>query len=314
LAIRVVENLRRQTRCNLDHCAAIVFASPSFVPMSVARRLMEPHRAKQEQLARAARRLTADLDITPRSVFATNSFCSGYAKAMTIVLDKVRPTIELTPSEFILVITSTRISRITDYACGQTGALFGDLATATLISRCDSARYPVHLELIDAQFQKKPTSRPFFDFALKQDVLAPTQDGGRIFDSKRVVFSLDGMGIADVAPRAMAEAAKRLAETNRLQPQDVDFIVPHQAGTGIVRLAGMKLQAAGFDSELINGMTAQVGNVSSGSVPYTLRQIWERLEGNILCPVAAVGAPGKSEVSQGCILLRATQRQRAMAA
>ena len=32
------------------------------------------------------------------------------------------------------MVTASRISRITDYGCKQTAALFGDLATATLLA------------------------------------------------------------------------------------------------------------------------------------------------------------------------------------
>ncbi len=314
LGLRSVEKLVRKTRLALKDCAGVIFVSPSFVPMSVARRLMDTGRARQEQLSRAARRFVADLGIRPRQVIGINSFCSGYARAMSLARNKLLSAVDLQRSEFLLVVTSSRISRITDFSCKQSGALFGDLATATLVSRCDSVKYPVHFELVDARFEKKPASRPYFDFSLRQQVLRPTVDGGRQYDSQRVVFSLDGMGIADVAPRAMASAATEMAAANGLQPTDVRFVIPHQAGSGIVRFTGIKLEQAGYTGELINGMTGQIGNVSSGSVPYTIDRMWHRLQGSILCPVAAVGAPGKNEVSQGCLLLRTTARHRAAAA
>ncbi len=306
LAVRAVQNLAAETGCDPGDCAAVVFVSPSFVPMCAARKLMDGPRARQEKLFRAAHRVVDELPMSPRVILANNAFCSGYARAMSIVLHKVQPSLELQQDEFILVITSSRISRITDFGCQQTGGLFGDMATATLVSRGDSKKYPVHFELIDSQFGKVPTQRPFFDFENRKDVLVPVPGGGRQTETERVVFSMDGMGIADIAPRAMAQAAAELAEANKLAPNDVQFVVPHQAGAAIVRLAGMKLEQAGFEAEVINGMTREVGNVSSGSVPFTLKHQWDRLRGNILCPVAAVGAPGKNEVSCGCILLRST--------
>jgi 3-oxoacyl-[acyl-carrier-protein] synthase III len=313
LGRHAVENLVRETRCDLSDCVALVFVSPSFVPVPVARKHLSPTSVKQEQLSRAARRLASGLGIRSRHIFGVNSFCSGYARAMTMVLDKIVPATRPANEKFILVVTSSRISRITDFACKQSGALFGDLATATLVSRCDSKRYPVSLELLDASFRKKPANRPFFDFAVRQNVLFPTLGGGRAYDPKRIVFSMDGMGIADTAPRAMASAAVEACQATGLRPRDVQCIVPHQAGEGIVRLTGMKLEEAGFNASLINGMTRYTGNVSSGSVPAALRNLWGQLQGNILCPVAAVGGPGKSEVSQGCLVLRGVARNRAAA-
>ncbi|NCX97838.1 MAG: hypothetical protein EBX35_04490, partial [Planctomycetia bacterium] len=91
-----------------------------------------------------------------------------------------------------------------------------------------------------------------------------------------------------------------------LVPADVDFVVPHQAGTGIVRFTGMQLDSLGVRGELVNGLVARTGNVSACSVPHALAHTWPRLRGVVACPTAAVGSPGRPEVLQGCVLLRAT--------
>jgi 3-oxoacyl-[acyl-carrier-protein] synthase III len=314
LAVHATENLIRETGCDMQKCAGVVFTSPSFVPMDVAREYMDEEHAQKEQLDLAAEEFVERMEMQPRSVLADNTYCAGYASALSIVLDSLQPAIDLQPDEFVLVVTSSRISRITDYGCRQSSALFGDMATATMISRLDSHRYPVHFELLGAHVEAKSTNRPFFEFALRHDVLAPTADGGQRIDSERVVFSLDGMGIADVAPRAMANAASEMLSATGLQADYINYIVPHQAGSGIVRFAEMKLRDAGFTAQVINGMTSDIGNVSSSSVPYTLNKLWHQLEGNILCPVASVGPPGESAVSQGCIALRSTSLHRAAAA
>jgi 3-oxoacyl-[acyl-carrier-protein] synthase III len=138
-------------------------------------------------------------------------------------------------------------------------------------------------------------------------VLFPRRDGGQEHAAQRLVFSLDGMGIADTAPRAMASALAKALETTRVRPDDVRFVVPHQAGTGIVRFTGMKIEEFGIHGELINGMTKNIGNVSSCSIPHALKRNWNKLQGIIACPSAAVGAPGMAEVRNGCTLLAATQ-------
>jgi len=215
------------------------------------------------------------------------------------------PVVGLGRDQFILLVTSTRISRITDYGCSQTAPLFGDLATVTLIARQDSSRYPFQFKLLSAGAQKEAVPQPYFDFAMRQDVLLPGSDGGEMRTKERIVFSLDGLGIADVAPRAMANAVCEALEAAGLSKQDVQYVVPHQAGTGILRLAALKLEQLGIKGQLVNGITSQVGNVSSGSIPYALKQKWTTLSGLIACPTAAVGSPGKPEVSKGCILLEA---------
>ncbi len=306
LALHAIENLVENTGCDLGQCAGLVFTSPSFVPPSVARRYLSEEAATKEQLSFAVNKIVDSLEIWPRRVLAVNTFCAGYATSLAIIKNIFLPTIHLQSDEFILVLTSSRISRITDYSCRQTAALFGDLATATLVSRTDSVEYPVHFELMDVVVGKRATPRPFFDFLLGHQIPAPTSDGGTRLENQRIVFSMDGMGIADTAPRAMAESATSMLNRVGWQPQDIRFIVPHQAGLGIVRLAEMKLRQAGFTAEVVNGMTGDVGNISSGSVPHTLEQKWNGLAGDILCPIASVGPPGKPAVAQGCIALRST--------
>ncbi|MCP4886793.1 MAG: hypothetical protein GY904_09290 [Planctomycetaceae bacterium] len=90
------------------------------------------------------------------------------------------------------------------------------------------------------------------------------------------------------------------------RPEDIQHILPHQAGFAIVRLTEMKLRDEGFTGDVINGMTHDVGNVSSGSIPFTLSTMWDDLHGEVVCPIASVGPPGKNRVAQGCIALRST--------
>ncbi|MHB0960989.1 MAG: 3-oxoacyl-[acyl-carrier-protein] synthase III C-terminal domain-containing protein [Pirellulaceae bacterium] len=306
MGLRAVANLRRDTRCDLRDCAAIIFASPSFVPMRVARKYLDPEQSRRERLMRAAHDLRVQLHLPRCPVFALNWFCSGYARALAVARRHIVPMLGLTRNAFVLVVTASRISRITDFGCPQTGALFGDLATATLISRMDSPKYPVHFQLLHAFAARQPAAGVYFDFALRENVLLPSLNGGKTRTAQRLVFSLDGMGIADAAPRAMSHAVNQALHAKGLRPEDVRFVIPHQAGTSIVRLATMKLEQLGIRGEVVNGLTSQVGNVSSSSIPYVFKKMWNRLEGTIACPTAAVATPGKAEISHGCILLETT--------
>lgn len=309
LALEAIRELEQKSSFDVADCRAILFVTPSSIPQVVARKFLSRDEARKEQPTRMASRFAEMLGTDRCQVVGMNGFCSGYAKAMQCLQRKVLPTIELGARDCVLIVTSSRISRITDFGDRQAGALFGDFATATLLSRADSAKYPMHLQLVDADYEKQAVSRAYFDFSQKSDVLSPAADGGRMHDTEKLVFSLDGMGIADTAPRAMANAAFKMAEKHAIEPDEVESIVPHQAGKAIVRLTGMKLEEAGFVATPINGLTENAGNVSSGSVPFALSENWSSLAGRILCPVAAVGAPGKLEVSQGCIYLRGPQTE-----
>jgi 3-oxoacyl-[acyl-carrier-protein] synthase III len=306
LGLRAVRKLQGEIGCDLNQCAALVFVSPSFVPLKVAATHLSDERARQERLRHAGRQLVRRLGVPSCRVTAINWFCSGYSRALELVTRRLLPRLKLSADQYVLVVTASRISRITDYACKQTAGLFGDLATATLLARADSRTHPPHFELLHANAKKQPADGVFFDFHLRDDVLAPTEEGGQRREAQRLVFSLDGMGIADIAPRAMANAVAGALAATGTGAGDVRFVLPHQAGAGIVRLTAMKIEQIGVGCEVINGLTSRIGNVSSGSIPYGLKHHWSRLSGLVACPTAAVGSPGVAEVSQGCILLRAT--------
>ncbi|WP_254508304.1 3-oxoacyl-[acyl-carrier-protein] synthase III C-terminal domain-containing protein [Anatilimnocola floriformis] len=306
LAWQAVRKLQGEFGCNLRDCAALVFVSPSFVPMTQAHQHLSDELARRERTRRAARQVARRLGLSNCSVTAVNWFCSGYPRALSQVTQRILPKIKLQSHQFVLVVTASKISRITDYGCPQTAGLFGDLSTATLIARTDSREYPVHFELLHAAAERRPTSAPYFNFELRKDVITPTSDGGQSSEAERLVFSLDGMGIADAAPRAMAGALEGALAATGIAKEDVRYVLPHQAGAAIVRLAAMKMEQLGIAGEVINGLTRQVGNVSSSSVPFGLKKHWSQLRGLVACPTAAVGSPGRSEVLQGCILLRAT--------
>ena len=311
-----VKNLREETGCELRDCAAIVFVSPSFVPMNMARKFLAPQLRENEKLRRAARELAKRMGIVNRPFLGINWFCSGYAKALSLVRHSIAPAVNLQKSQFILVVTAGRISRITNYACAQSGPLFGDMATATMLSRNDSHKYPVYFNLKAAFAEKLPATGVFFNFEMSSNIVfprdeavaqeEPVENGNEA--PQKLVFSLDGLGIAEVAPKAMANAVSKTLAAKQINPAALRFVVPHQAGTGIVRLAAMKLEQIGIGAEVVNGITGQVGNVSSSSIPFALKQSWQRLEGLIACPTAAVGDPGKPEVSQGCILLESLRK------
>ena len=153
----------------------------------------------------------------------------------------------------------------------------------------------------------QPTDTAFFNYHLQENVIVPAPSNGKCPAARRLVFSLDGLGIADAAPCAMAAATDNVLHETRIRPEQVRFVVPYQAGTGIVRLTAMKLEEGGIRGEVVNGLTCDVGNVSSCSIPYGLWRTWNCLQGTIVCPTAGVGDPGEANISRGCIVLQTTE-------
>ena len=304
--VHAVESLVRETACDMRDCAAVVFVSPSIVHGAATREHLDGQSDWLESTDRAAQEFVRRAGIPATQVFGINWGCSGYSKALSIVQHQILSTRRLREDQYVMVVTASRISRITDYACKQTAPLFGDLATVTILAPIGSEKYPVHFELVHARAGMQTAERVFFDYHVQENVPLPTPDGGRSCAPRRLVFSLDGMGIAEAAPRAMAGSTAKALRESHIRPDEVQYLVPHQAGTGIVRFAEMKLEELGIRGEVINGLTSEVGNVSSCSVPYALQKTWNQLQGIVVCPTAGVGNPGNAEVSHGCVILQAT--------
>ena len=316
MGIHAIRRILRDTRCDPAACRGLVFVSPSFIPPSVAHRHLDPDQAAGERPSRAARQLARGFGMRRCRAIGLNWFCCGYSRALDLVCNRWAPRLDMGRDEFLLVVVATRISRITDYACGQTAGLFGDMASATLVAPLASRRHPPHFEILHAHAERRPVERPAFDFHLRPHVPVPAPGGGRAVEPERLVYSLDGMAIAETAPRAMAAAVVRALAESGIGKDEIDHVVPHQAGTGIVRFTGMKLEEQGIGGELVNGLVRRTGNVSACSIPHALHETWNRLRGRVACPTAAVGSPGRPEVLQGCILLRSTPHhdQRSFAA
>ncbi len=306
MGLRAVRQLAGETGCDLAACRGLLFVSPSFIPPSVARRHLPPAAVAAERPGDAARRLVHALGLPRCRAAGLNWFCCGYSRGLAFVQRRWAPRLDLRDDGFVIVVVATRISRITDYGCGQTAGLFGDMASATLVAPLASRRHAVHFEIVHARAERRPAERPYFDFHVRDEVPVPLSDGGTARVSQRLVYSIDGMGIAETAPRAMAAAVAEGLAVTGLAADAVQCVVPHQAGSGIVRFTGMQLEDRGVRGDLVNGLTRRTGNVSACSIPHALHHAWHRLGGLIACPTAAVGAPGRPEVLQGCVLLRAT--------
>src|SRR5687767_14618989 len=91
MAVRAIKALQREVGCDLQDCAAVIFASPSFVPISVAGKYLPPQQLHEERLQSAARQLVRRLGISDCCTAGINWFCSGYSKALSMACRRLLP-------------------------------------------------------------------------------------------------------------------------------------------------------------------------------------------------------------------------------
>jgi 3-oxoacyl-[acyl-carrier-protein] synthase-3 len=165
----------------------------------------------------------------------------------------------------VLVIGVEVLSRITDWSDRGTCVLFGDGAGAVLLTADDSGKHGVlstHLyadgNLTDILLQPAGGSRE----PITAEAIA----------AKRNVVRMNGREVYKHAVRNMAAASRTALEANGLVPDDVAWVIAHQANIRIIEGVSDRVGIP-MDRFYIN--VDRYGNTSSASVPTALDEALE---------------------------------------
>ncbi|MBC7753918.1 MAG: ketoacyl-ACP synthase III [Moraxellaceae bacterium] len=186
--------------------------------------------------------------------FDLNAACSGFLYSL-IVADQF---IKTGFYKNILVVGAESLSRIVNYKDRDTCILFGDGAGAFILTQADEKDTNViltghahaegqHAELLWAE--GGGTKVPF-----DQEVL----DKGSHF------MQMKGKEIFKNATRTMAACCKEALEATNTKPEQVDWIVPHQANLRIIEAVAGQFN---FPMERVITTVHETGNTSAASIP-----------------------------------------------
>lgn len=186
--------------------------------------------------------------------FDLNAACSGFLYSL-IVADQF---IKTGFYKNILVVGAESLSRMVNYKDRDTCILFGDGAGAFVVTRADEKDTNViltghahaegqHAELLWAE--GGGTKVPF-----SQEVL----DNGSLY------MQMKGKEIFKNATRTMALCCKEALEATNTKPEQVDWIVPHQANLRIIEAVAGQFD---FPMEKVITTVHETGNTSAASIP-----------------------------------------------
>ncbi|MDQ8183001.1 beta-ketoacyl-ACP synthase 3 [Pelagicoccus sp. SDUM812005] len=225
----------------------------------------------------AASILAKELGVEHALAFDLNAACSGWLYALEVG----RSLIYGGTAKNILVVTAEILSRITNPKDHETAFLFGDGAGAAILTPGEGGHRLHRLELSgDARFTDaisrtgggalKPMPSPGEDL----DSFYLKMDGGVVF--KRAVLAFSNI---------IESALKR----HGLKPEDVSWIVPHQANARILRAVSKRV---GIPYEKFVVTINKYGNTSAASVSMALgwaaeEEIFEEGDKIIFCSVGA---------------------------
>ena len=194
------------------------------------------------------------------SCFDLHSACSSFASQIHF-LNMMRP--EALPN-FVLVINCETFTRSIDYRDRRQAVLFGDAATAAVVS----ARVPAAAVISETSFGTDPAGQ--------HRITIPT--GGH--------FSQEGHAVQVFAIRTTTDIVKKLQAS--VQPEDGrrQMLIGHQANLrmleNVCKRTGIALQ-----NHLAN--VAGYGNCGAAGAPSVLSQHWEELR-QALVHMAVVGS------------------------
>ncbi|MFA6287576.1 MAG: beta-ketoacyl-ACP synthase 3 [Opitutaceae bacterium] len=195
--------------------------------------------------------------------FDVNAACSGWLYALEVG----RAFIRGGTAKNVIVVTAELLSRITNPKDNETAFLFGDGAGAAILTDSPGGHRLHRMALSGDANVFEAIQRP--GGGARQ--LVPSADGS---DREDFYLQMDGGAVFKSAVIAFANEIEAAMQRHGLKPEDICWIVPHQANERILRAVGKRV---GIPFEKFVMTIAKYGNTSGASVSMALG--WAAEEG-----------------------------------
>ncbi|MCH8475789.1 MAG: beta-ketoacyl-ACP synthase 3 [Opitutales bacterium] len=226
----------------------------------------------------AASDLARHLGAAKALTFDLNAACSGWLYALEVG----RTFIKGGTARNLLVVTAELLSRITNPKDHATAFLFGDGAGAAILTAEEGGHRLDRMKLSgDANFYEaiqREGGGARMPFPKKGDV-----------NHENFYLSMDGPVVFKQAVRAFGDIIEETMKRHGLSPEEVSWIVPHQANERILRAVSKRV---GIPYERFVVTIGKYGNTSAASVSMALgwaaeEGIFETGDHIIFCSVGA---------------------------
>lgn len=163
----------------------------------------------------------------------------------------------------VIVVGADKMSSITDYTDRATCILFGDAAGAILLQPNDQG-----FGLQDSWMRVDGVGAEFLHMKGGGSKNPPTHD---TVDKKWHFLYQDGKPVFKAAVKGMSEAVNEILKRNQLSPDEIRYVVPHQANLRIIQAVADMLK---FPMERVMVNIHKYGNTTSATIPLCLWE-WE---------------------------------------
>jgi len=179
----------------------------------------------------------------------------------------------------VIMVSTEKMSSITNYEDRTTCPLFGDGAAAVML---EPSTEP--LGLIDSVLRTDGSGFPYLQIKAGGSVNAATHQ--TIANREHFVYQ-EGQQVFKAAVSKLVEASEEMRTRNHLSPEDITWVVPHQANMRIIDSVTRYMNIP-MERVLVN--VQKYGNTSSASIPICLWEFENKLKKGDVLIMSAFGA------------------------
>ncbi len=205
-----------------------------------------------ETFPAAATKVQCALGANTAFAFDVQAACSGFIYALAAADNFIR----LGQAETALVIGAETFTRLLDWKDRSTCVLFGDGAGAVVLKASEGK---------GTSDDRGVLSTHLHSDGRQHDLLYA--NGGPSLNQVAGVVRMEGQEVFRHAVSRLSGVLKEALEANGLKPEDVDWVVPHQANRRILESTARKL---GLPLEQMVMTVDRHANTSAASIPVAL--------------------------------------------
>ena len=179
-----------------------------------------------------------------------NAACSGYIYALQTAVDILRDD----PSKKVIVITAETLSPMINHDDPKTSVLFGDAATASLLS-CEPRGGNINALVNRPTLSAK---------GVEDKVLYVPNMGGE------ETIAMEGLTVFKIAVKKMINMLEDACARRGVSVDELDMIVPHQANERIIEAIRKTIHCP---PEKMFNHIGKYANTSSNTIPFALAEL-----------------------------------------
>jgi 3-oxoacyl-[acyl-carrier-protein] synthase-3 len=206
--------------------------------------------------------------------FDVQAACTGFLYAVTIA----KQFIENGTAKKIIVVGADKMSSIIDYTDRATCVLFGDGAGAVMIEPSKNGH-----GIRDTLIRSDGAGMPHLHQKAGGSRMPPTFE---TVEKRLHYVHQEGAQVYKFAVAKMAEISLELMLRNKLNPDKVDWLVPHQANKRIIEATAERM---GLPMDRVMMTIHKFGNTTAGTIPLSLWDYESRLKEGDRMVFAAFG-------------------------